>query len=80
MRIVAKFPDYVLFAETAHDMILKLMEKDWEIPQNVLEFKQNVKERAEIMGKTLHFWDATSFIIALGNAKFCEVSFENCTK
>jgi len=63
-------------ADTALDLLAELKREDWSAPNSVMDFKLNVARRVQVMGVTLLFWDATSFLMSMVEAGFIVVDWE----
>jgi len=61
----------------ATDLLLRLKSEDFTLPSSLLDYKTNTARRAEVFGVHLLFWDATSFLLAMQSAGFCEVEFNS---
>ena len=53
-------------------LVIGLSELSWGMPATVLDFKNNTKRRARIMGITLHFDSAKTFIEACSKANIIQ--------
>lgn len=62
---------HVLYeADTAVELVGQMRLSDWEIPENNIDFKDNVVRRIQMTGYTIIYWDATSFLMALSELGF----------
>lgn len=61
-------------ADSAYNVVKQMRLRDWEIPENNIEFKDNVVRRIQMTGYTIIYWDATSFLMALDELGFIELS------
>jgi len=62
------------YGSNPYEIIQQLKICDWEIPTTNLEFKIGMAQRCTVAGVTLAFWDETSFLFALQEAGFCEIT------
>ena len=60
-------------ADSAFNIVKQMRLRDWEIPENNIEFKDNVVRRIQMTGYTIIYWDATSFLMALAELGFIEL-------
>ena len=68
--------NYWHYGETALDLLKQLKTEDWSAPNSVMDFKLNVARRVQVMGTTLLFWDATSFLLGMEKAGFIHLEFD----
>tara|TARA_R100000278_G_C5343442_1_gene119124 strand:+ start:131 stop:388 length:258 start_codon:yes stop_codon:yes gene_type:complete len=61
---------------TAVSILAQMKRDDWHVPKTVYDFKINVARRCTVLGETLLFWDATSFLLALENAGKVEIKWD----
>lgn len=68
-------------ADTSHETtahaVSFLCSLDWDMPRDVLDYKQGVANRALVQGFHLLFWDATSFLLAGQHAGLWKVRLDH---
>jgi hypothetical protein len=60
-------------SENAFNIVKQMRLRDWEIPEDNIEFKDNVVRRIQMTGYTIIYWDATSFLMALSELGFIQL-------